>query len=316
MTKILTSQPKSKRRTCVMVVFPYKGDDDDVRERLVALLQRVISDHLHDVPNTKALVVVNKDTIKMGIYDKFIDYLNRYNFYDDYKNNFEVLEVWSVDTCQMWLHGYGYILDKYSEHVDGILQIPGDLKYIKEFNNFVNNLRNMKARIESGDDFIIGEFEVEPYKSKHLIDLYGTYPLLYNWFPDIANKIRNIPSLGIKRVRSEFIAFSLNFLKEILPSYRKFAYEQTLAFLIYALSTNKWKIGKVDIGEVGDYSATRGFKEAIDQIERTDRLLRILWRELNGGDSFDQNEFEKLSERARAITKAALVSFANYLKSS
>lgn len=145
--------------------------------------------------------------------------------------------------------------------------------------------------------------------------MYGTYPLLFNWFPRIAKKIQE---KDIKRPRSEFIAASLEFLKKTLPFKRKFAYEQTLSFLINAFSDDngKWekKIGKVEIGEIMDYEKDRGFREANDQIERTERLLKILWREMNRGDGFDVELFERLDRRSTAIREAAIVSLGNFLK--
>jgi hypothetical protein len=143
--------------------------------------------------------------------------------------------------------------------------------------------------------------------------MFGTYPLTFNWFPDVARKVQN---MNIKRPRSEFLAASLKFLEEILPFKRKFAYEETLALLIHALSDTqkKWKIGKVDIGVIRDYEQDRGFREANDQIERMERLLKLLWREMNGGDNFDVDEFERLDRRSKAIREAAMVSLGNFLR--
>ena len=143
--------------------------------------------------------------------------------------------------------------------------------------------------------------------------MFGTYPLIFNWFPDVAKKLQKIE---IERPRSEFLATSLEFLEEILPFKRKFAYEQTLAFLIHALSDTqkKWSIGKVDIGVIHDFGQGRGFREANDQIERTERLLKLLWREMNGGDNFDVDEFERLDRRSTAIREAAIVSLGNFLR--
>lgn len=304
--------------TRISLIFPYIGDDDQVRERLIQIIEAILDStkHLHTSNNTKPVLVVNKDSVYKGIYKKFEDYLRKKGK-ENLLTRIDITEVWAVDTCQMWLEGFGKIIDDKEKNPNddtcSVLQIPGDLKYVRDFDDFLIKLGHLNAEIESGHyDFVIGDFKVEPEKSKHLIDIYGTYPLIFNWFPDIATKLQN---MKIKRPRSEFFAASLKFLKEILPFKRKFAYEQTLAFLIHSLSDeNEWKIGKVDIGVISDYEESRGFREANDQIERTERLLKVLWREKNGGDNFDVKEFERLDRRSTAVREAAIVSLENFLR--
>lgn len=307
--------------TRVSLIFPYIGDDDQIRERLIEIMGAILDTErpLHTSENTKPIFVVNKDTVYREIYKKFEDYLKNKKK-GHLLDRIHVEQVWAVDTCQMWLQGFGKIIDDREkdgkDDTSSVLQIPGDLKYIRDFSAFINNLGNLSAKIEAKHcDFVIGDFEVEPEKSKHLIDMYGTYPLIFNWFPVIATKLKN---MKIKRPRSEFLAAGLDFLEEILPFKRKFAYEQTLTFLIHALSDEKdkkkWKIGKVDIGVMLDYEESRGFREANDQIERTERLLKFLWREKNGGDNFDVKEFERLDSRSTAIREAAIVSLENFLR--
>jgi hypothetical protein len=217
----------------------------------------------------------------------------------------------------MWLNGFGRIMDdkesNAGDDTTSVLQIPGDLKYVENFEYFLNQLSLLRSGIETQWDFAIGDFKVEPERSKHLIDIYGTYPLLFNWFPTIAKKLRE--GIKIKRPRSEFLAVNLKFLEKILLK-KKFAYEQTLAFLIHALSDDQanWRIDKIDIGVIGDYEEGRGFREANDQIERTERLLKFLWREKNGGDNFNVEEFERLDRRSTAIREAAIVSLGNFLR--
>ena len=475
--------------TRVSLIFPYIGDDDEVRKRLCQIIEAIREPENNlNTSNTKPILVVNNDSIQSGMYEKFRDYLKGAGK-PDLLNKMDIIKVWSVDTCQMWLAGFGKIIEDNTNNRDDttttILQIPGDLKYVVgNFDNFLNQLSHLGAEIESGHhDIVIGDFEVEPKKSKHLIDMYGTYPLLYNWFPDTAMEIRE--KLNIERPRSEFIAASLEFLKGILPNKRNFAYEETLALLIHALSLKylfnldaklkddlgledglteinvnkklmdrfktengsisanatakevgenewvivdmhlfrwdraasgdemklkeflrnvfgigwaenakvsktddktiqilkddnsaeiiidvtgekatlkisggrtydlkvkkengklyvykekqakqtfivkkekgklnfysmytqrKWDIGKVDIGTISDFEQGRGFHEANNQIERTERLLKVLWREMNGGDNFDVFQFERLDRRSTAIREAAIVSLENFLR--
>ena len=309
----------NKMNTRVSLIFPYIGDDDQVREKLIQIIEAILNEekHIH-TSSMKPILVVNKDTVFRGKYKRFKDYLES-KHKEDLLTKLEIEEVWAVDTCQMWLAGFGKIIDDNTNNPEddtsSVLQIPGDLKDVRDFDVFLEQLRGLRAGIEAGDwDFAIGDFEVEPEKSKHLIDMYGTYPLLFNWFPNIAKKLRE--DKKIKRPRSEFLVASLEFLKVILPFKRKFAYEQTLTFLIHALSDTEktWKIGKVDIGVISDYEKSRGFREANDQIERTERLLKFLWREMNSGDEFDVNEFERLDRRSTAIREAAIVSLGNFLR--
>jgi hypothetical protein len=310
------------RRTRVSIIFPYLGDDPTVRQRLADMIAATLdpSTNLH-TSNQKPILVVNKDTIRRGLFDRFRRYIkNTGQSRLLHRQNMSILEVWSVDTCQMWLDGFGRIVDDKETNTDDdtscVLQIPGDLKYVGDFPYFLNQLGLLAACVQAQWDFAIGDFEVEPQGSKYLIDLYGTYPLLFNWFPKIA---RELQALRIKRPRTEFLAARVEFLKHILTK-RKFAYEQTLAILIHALSERcadapkRWLIGKVDLGKITDYAPGRGFREANDQIERTERMLKLLWREQNGGDQFDVREFETLARRSQAIGQGAIVSLENFLR--
>jgi hypothetical protein len=379
--------------TRVSLIFPYIGNDDKVRDKLIQIIAAVRdpANNLH-TSNKNPVLIVNNDTIYRKMYEKFEGYLGARGKGDLLnKNKIDITPTWAVDTCQMWLAGFGKIIDDKREDDNDkttcILQIPGDLSDVRDFPDFLNKLSLLSANIEANrSDFVIGDFEVEPEKAKHLIDMFGTYPLIFNWFPDVA---KNLQNKGIKRPRSEFLAASLEFLEKMLPFKRKFAYEETLALLIHALSDtylfsigtefendlnrgiiqkelrdkfkiegfpisecakvtkenedkwmitggertynvkkeggelnvnsdtkglNKWKIAKVNIGVIQDIEESRGFRGANDQIERTERLLKLLWREMNGGDDFDVDKFERLDRRSTAIREAAIVSLGNFLR--
>ena len=307
-------------RTRVSIMFPYNADDNLVFERLDRIIEEVSRPQPNNRLHTsclKPILVVNMDTIYRGGYDRFLKN-SRYSE-NVLEEKLDIVKIWAVDTCQMWLEGFGKIIkdikSEESEHrTAAILQIPGDLKYIQSFPEFVDQLSNMRAQVEGelGPHLIIGDFDVDPQKSKHLIDLHGTYPLFYNWFPNIARTVRE--KYRIKRPRSEFLAIKIEFLGKILPFTRKFAYEQTLAFLIHALLDNyPWQIVKVHLGSIGDYETGRGLKEATDQIERTERMLKLLYREKNGGDNFSIASFQLLDRRSTSIREAGLVVFENFL---
>jgi len=303
--------------TRVFITFPYSGAKGKVRERLTQLIEETLNPQgdLH-TSNRKPVLVVNRDTIARGRYEEFEIYLDDERK-KDLLDELDVIKVWAVDTCQMWLNGYGKIIDdKLNDPKDdttSVLQIPGDLEDVPDFPSFLNSLSDLRRGIENDWDFAIGDFDVESQGSKHLIDVYGTYPLFFNWFPDIARTIRHVDR--IQRPRSEFIGATIEFLSKMLLLKRKFAYEQTMVFLIHALSDRKrrWRIGRVDLGTIKDFEAGRGFRAANDQIERTERMLKLLWREMNGGDKFNIRDFERLDRRSTAIREAAIVSLENFL---
>lgn len=139
----------------------------------------------------------------------------------------------------MWLTGWGYVIDNFKE-ISRIVQLPGDIKSIegkkREKGEFFNNLKEFIA-LQGPWDIIIGDFSSgEKFNAKDLIDEYGTYALLANWFPNIAREI--LGGLRLNKPRSEFINININTLRELLK-FRKFAYEQTLNMLIHSYDIEK-----------------------------------------------------------------------------
>jgi hypothetical protein len=55
--------------------------------------------------------------------------------------------------------------------------------------------------LELEQDICIGEIATDHNNSKQLIDTYGTFALMYNWFPTEAREIRQFT----ERPRSEFL---------------------------------------------------------------------------------------------------------------
>ena len=106
--------------------------------------------------------------------------------------------------------------------------------------HFLREMWSLSTSVQSGKfDFAVGDFGLGLDDAKHLIDAkylihtYGTYPLLSIWFPEVSARLRQ---KGLRRPRSEFFAASVPFLNRMLEmGKKKFAYEQTIAFLIYAL---------------------------------------------------------------------------------
>src|SRR5664280_1684715 len=173
----------------VSVIFPYMTDDPEVLRRLYTTLRAILdpSQGVHD-SRMRPVLVVNKDTMREGYYDKFSNLVKKWGGLDLSKS-VDVNEVWAVDTCQMWLAGFGRILDEdekegRAHNLSTIVQIPGDLKHLSDPKGFLPKMRSLSTSVQNGDlDFAVGDFWLAPQDAKHLIDAYGTYPLLFNWFP-------------------------------------------------------------------------------------------------------------------------------------
>jgi hypothetical protein len=171
------------------------------------------------------------------------------------------------------------VLDHYPE-VERIVQIPGDLDYVKEDVEFYDNLGGFIETTSS--DIAIGDFGTgDKYSAKSLVDTYGSYPLLANWFPEISQSIRSLP---LHRSRSEFLNIKTSVLRDLLINNRNFAYEQTLNFLIKCWNHDekKWRynISISPLGILSDNKSFRDYRRCIDQIERIERMLSLLWREI------------------------------------
>ncbi len=258
----------------------------------------------------KPIVVIPRDTIIRG---DAVSFLN-----DERYKTLEVLQVWSVDSCQTWLAGWGHVLDNYPE-AERLVQIPGDIDYIDKDVEFYNNL---KAFIETkNSDIVIGDFRTgDQYSAKSLVDTYGTYSLLANWFPEISRSIRSLP---LNRPRTEFINIKTAVLRDLIINNRNFAYEQTLNFLIKSWNYDeaKWKydISVARLGTLSDNKSFRNYRSCVDQIERIERMLSLLWREIkspkkknNVSDkeleaqyTIFSNEYDQVYSRSKGIMDTA-----------
>lgn len=289
-----------------MIIFPYMGYENNKKcewyfwwtvERCKEI-------------DPKPIVMLSRDTVIRGDAVSFIN--------DERYKTLEVIQTWSVDSCQTWLAGWGYVLDNCPE-VDRIVQIPGDIDFVAEDVEFYNNL---KAFIETtSSDIVIGDFKTgDQYSAKSLVDTYGTYSLLANWFPEISRSIRSMP---LNRPRSEFLNIKTSVLRDLIINNRNFAYEQTLNFLIKCWDNDdtKWRydIAPYFLGTLSDNRSFRNYRACIDQIERTERMLSLLWREIKDpkkrGNISDKeleylhtvfsNEYDKLYTKSKGIMDTA-----------
>ena len=124
--------------TRVSIIFPYNvpKDERQIFDRLLNIIKYILQEPSPlNTSNKAPILVVNKDTIRKGVYDAFYEFLQK-GGEDDILDRLNVLKTWSVDTCQMWLAGFGKILDDNDDNAESqeqnlcVLQIPGDLKYL------------------------------------------------------------------------------------------------------------------------------------------------------------------------------------------
>jgi hypothetical protein len=157
-------------------------------------------------------------------------------------------------------------------------------------------------------ELCIGEIETEPAASKNLIDTYGTFGLLYNWFPKEAQEIREFT----ERPRSEFFAIQHNFLFEALQQ-RWYGYEQTVVLLLRAIFTQR-RISRFFVGQISDLPAgLETYASAVQQVERTERVLKALWRERNETKPGWAEQYRLLESHSDRVRASALTILQNLL---
>jgi hypothetical protein len=232
----------------------------------------------------------------------------------------DVTQTWAVDTCSMWLRGFGDAFKKAKEaheHYDVFWLIPGDFKFAtKEGKAAVPLLKEIPIRVHQNDcQICLGEIEVPPSSAKQLIDTYGTYGLLYNWFPAEAQGLSTITT----KPRSEFFALTYETLERALIESRWYAYEQTLMILLQNMNGKQpgRRILSVPLGKITDDESTRStLPAAMAQVERTERALKLFWRERAERDARLNwhDEFRVLDAQSESVRTAAMVILRRLLK--
>jgi hypothetical protein len=162
--------------------------------------------------------------------------------------------------------------------------------------------------VELGQDVCIGEIATDHNNPKQLIDTYGTFALLYNWFPTEAQEIRQFT----ERPRSEFFAVRHSFLRQVL-GLRWYAYEQTVVMLLEAVSTGK-RISRFFVGSISDLPQGREtFASALQQVERTERVLKALWRDRHQSETGWEETYRKLENQSEQVRRTAVTVLRNLL---
>ena len=221
--------------------------------------------------------------------------------------------TWAVDTCAMWLRGFGDAFEQaYAVgNVNDIFWlIPGDFDYSTGAGQqALKTMPKIPNKIFDGEyDICLGEIETDPNSSKHLIDRYGTFGLLYNWFPAEAQGIR---ARVTDKPRTEFFALSYPVLREALIHHRWYAYEQTLMILLQNMNGSEpgLGIGSVPLSKITDDASGRSsLPSAMQQVERTERALKVYWREKANNNNYInwQDEFRRLDAQSESIRSAAM----------
>jgi len=221
----------------------------------------------------------------------------------------EILDAWCVDTCQMWYSGLGAAFEKGGPQ-DVYWLIPGDFNYGSAVGQEVlGRLHHLPEIIaELDQDLCIGEIATDHNNSKQLIDTYGTFALLYTWFPAEAQEIRQFT----ERPRSEFFALRHSFLEEALGQ-RWYAYEQTVVMLLQAALAGK-RISRFFVGNISDLPEGREPLEAVmRQVERTELVLKTLWSERHQSSPGWVDQYRTLESQSGGVRRTALTILQNLL---
>ncbi len=221
----------------------------------------------------------------------------------------EILDAWCVDTCQMWYSGLGMAYERGGPN-DVYWLIPGDFNYGSAVGHEVlsrlHDLPEICAELEQ--DVCIGEIATDHNNPKQLIDTYGTFALLYNWFPGEGQEIREYT----ERPRSEFFAMRHSFLGEMLNR-RWYAYEQTVVTLLHAVFDKK-RISRFSVGHVSDLPEGReSISSAMQQVDRTERVLKNLWSERNQHLPDWNKQYRVLEAKSDEVRRSAMTFLENLL---
>jgi len=221
----------------------------------------------------------------------------------------DILDAWCVDTCQMWYSGLGMAFDR-GKPDDVYWLIPGDFNYGsatgKEVLSRLHDLPEICMELQQ--DICVGEITTDHAHPKELIDSYGTFALLYNWFPTEAQEIRGYT----ERPRSEFFAVRHGFLREMLRQ-RWYAYEQTMVMLLQAVFAEK-HIARFEVGRICDLPEGReSLASVMQQVERTERVLKTLWRERHQPMSGWVEQYRGLEAQSDQVRRTALITLQSLL---
>jgi hypothetical protein len=116
--------------------------------------------------------------------------------------------------------------------------------------------------------------------------------------------------------RTEFFAINHPYLHFVLNR-RWYAYEQMIVILLQGMGGPRptRDILKVPLGKISDEEQGRdSLASAMQQLERTERVLKLYWRETSEGREGWPDTFRKLDAQSEQIRGAALVIFERVLR--
>jgi hypothetical protein len=286
-----------------VIIYPFKHRQD--YSDLAALYELVTRLDADRKNYARPLTVMDRKTFFSAEHEKkFADFRKSV-----VARHSDILDAWCVDTCQMWYSGLGRAFELGAKG-DIYWLIPGDFNYgTAAGQRVLSRLHDLPEIVaELDQDICVGEIATDQGNSKHLIDTYGTFALLYNWFPAEAQKIREMT----ERPRSEFFALRHDFLQQVMKD-RWFAYEQTVVMLVKAAADGK-KISRFLVGEISDLlEGPETFASATTQVERIERVLKTLWRERHQAGSEWTEEYHTLDVHSEQIRRTALTILRNLL---
>lgn len=299
-----SGEPKPATRIHAVIIYPFNQPEDYTHlKALYELVARLDADKR---TYARPITVMDRKThYRMAKDAAFLAFKN-----DPVARHSEILDAWCVDTCQMWYTGLGLAFERGAPG-DVYWLIPGDFNYGSPVGQEVlGRLHDLPEIIlELDQDLCIGEIATDHNNCKQLIDTYGTFGLLYNWFPAEAQEIRQYT----ERPRSEFFAIRHEFLAEVLAR-RWYPYEQTVVMLLQAVFDRK-RIARFFVGDISDMpEGWECFDSALQQVERTERVLKSVWRERNAGQPGWIDKYYALALRSEPVRRGALIVLQNMLE--
>jgi hypothetical protein len=286
-----------------VIIYPFKAPANySDLESLYGLVARLDAEHEW---YARPITVIDRKTHQRQAKDQaFLDFRKR-----TVARYSDIVDAWCVDTCQMWYSGLGLAFEKGGPG-DVYWLIPGDFNYgTAGGQEVLGRLHDLPEIIlELNQDLCIGEIATDHNNSKQLIDTYGTFALLYNWFPAEAQEIRQFT----ERPRSEFFAIRHSFLQEVID-HRWYAYEQTVVILLHAVFKQKM-ISRFFVGNISDLPEGReSLASAMQQVERTERVLKSVWRERHQSTVGWIDQYRSLEAQSEQIRRTAFTVLHNLL---
>jgi hypothetical protein len=296
-TSIAKEKERPRGKIHPVIVYPFLHPSDHVDlEELYRLVAELDADR---ETYARPITVMDRKTFDAAGWNKsFVDFRNKV-----VGQHSQIIEAWCVDTCQLWYTGLGAACEQGAPE-DVYWLIPGDFNYGapvgKEVMSKLRALPDMVLRDHL--DLCVGEVIFDVNSSKQLIDTYGTWALLYNWFAQETPELRKLTS----RPRSEFFALRHNFLWEVLHQ-RWYAYEQTMVMLLQGLCSRR-KIGRLPLGDITDLPQRKDtVAAAMQQVERMERVLKMVWREWNQQEPEWIERFQTLEAGSEQVRRAAVL---------